>query len=262
MAAKLAVARVGVFVLLLVALTACQREKATEHGSGHAGAHWSYDGETGPAHWGDLSPAFALCRTGKSQSPIDIAETQPAEGAPMEFHYGSCALGAVNNGHTIQMNGDGAGFIKVGAERYELQQFHFHARSEHTVQGAPYDMELHLVHQSAGGGLAVVGVFLREGAENAALAKFWGRLPAKSSKHFEDKDTQLGIADLLPADKSCYSYEGSLTTPPGTEGVKWFVMSKPAELSAAQLQTFRKLYDHNYRPTQPLNGRVVHEYKE
>ena len=254
--------RKGVGLVLLVAwlggagilLSGCA---TAEH---HGKAHWGYHGEIGPKHWGDLSPDYILARTGKQQSPIDIPNVRKAKGLPFKTSYKTTGLSLVNNGHAIQVNCDEGSTLQVGNVTYDLKQFHFHSPSENTVNGKHFDMECHLVHLNAKGEIAVIGVLFKKGAENGFLAKFWGRMPGEAGSEVKDEKVQLNIVDLLPKDQSCYAFMGSLTTPPCTEGVKWYLLSTPVEMSAGQLTAFQKLYKDNYRPVQPLNERRIIHY--
>jgi len=223
---------------------------------GHGGVHWGYEGEAGPEHWGELSPDFAACSAGKEQSPIDIPASAAVNPADLAFNYKPTAVTIVNNGHAIQVNYDAGSSIEVDGITYKLLQFHFHALSEHTVKGEHADMEMHLVHQNADGGLAVVGVLINKGAENPAYAPVWNHLPAEEGEPETISDETVNVNDLLPADRSYYRYNGSLTTPPCTEGVKWLMMTNPVELSEAQVAAFDAVMYDDYRPVQPFNARA------
>lgn len=218
---------------------------------------WSYTGEIGPAQWGDLSPAFAACKLGESQSPIDLSDAPNVRPHELEFRYAPAPLEIVNNGHTIQVNYSSGSTLIAGGKEYALVQFHFHRLSEHTVSGQPADMELHLVHQDAAGGLAVVGVLLNSGRHNQALEQVWAHMPTAADDKQLVAGTTINAADLLPANLSYFSYVGSLTTPPCSEGVRWFVLRNVVGLSPAQLDQFAALYPDNARPVQPLNGRAI-----
>lgn len=222
----------------------------------HDAPHWGYSGHTGPAHWGELSPDFILAKTGKQQSPIDIRNAQSARGI-LQIDYNPTTLEIVNNGHAIQLNYKKGSFLKMDGATYELKQFHIHSPSEHTVNGEYFDMEIHLVHISDAGKIAVAGVLFKQGKKNVFLEKFWKMLPETPGERILDKTLNLNAADVLPANKTYYAYDGSLTTPPCSEGVKWYVLSEPAEISAEQLAEFQKLYKGNFRPVQPLNGRII-----
>ncbi len=225
-------------------------------GDGH-GSPWGYEGREGPEHWAGLSKEYSVCGTGTRQSPIDIDETIQAGLEPIHFDYKNVRLEILNNGHTIQVNRGEGSSITVDGEKFELLQFHFHTPSENTVAGKPFDMDVHLVHKSAKGQLAVVGVFLKSGRENAVIAKLWEHMPGHAGDKKKVSSVSIDAADLLPADRSFSRFNGSLTTPPCSEGVKWFVMKTPVEISAAQVEQFAKVIGDNARPTQPLNDRFV-----
>jgi carbonic anhydrase len=217
--------------------------------------HWGYGGEAGPENWGDLSPDYALCSTGTEQSPVDIPASAPINPANIRFTYQPTALQLLNNGHTIQVNYDPGSAMAVDGKTYELKQFHFHALSEHTLADQHTDLEMHLVHQSDDGRYAVVGVMMKRGVDNAALAPVWGNLPAEEGETAVEGVTVNAI-DLLPAERSYYHYAGSFTTPPCTEGVNWLVLSTPVEISEAQAAAFEQIYNNDYRPVQALNART------
>ncbi|HEX6812294.1 MAG TPA: carbonic anhydrase family protein [Planctomycetota bacterium] len=224
------------------------------HKDGHP--HWSYEGATGPAHWGSLAPEYALCSAGRQQSPVDIAQPASVDLPNLELHYAPTKVAIVNNGHTIQVDYAPGSWMQVDGTRYELLQFHFHAPSEHTVAGRHAAAEMHFVHKSATGSLAVVGVMLEEGEANSRFDAVWSHLPATPGPA-QQFDVQIDADDLLPQDQRTYRYLGSLTTPPGSEGVSWFLMQEPVRLSKAQIAAFTRIYRGNNRPTQPLHGRTV-----
>lgn len=217
--------------------------------------HWGYDGDVGPEHWGALSPDFAACSAGKEQSPVDIPAAAPVNPPGLRIDYRPSELDIVNNGHSIQVNYEPGSTLEVGGAAYTLVQFHLHALSEHTLNGAYTDMELHLVHRDAGGHIAVVGVMIVEGTHNPAYVPILAHMPAEQGESLSVSGTTVDAGELLPAEQRYYRYNGSLTTPPCTEGVTWLVMAAPVELSAAQIAAFQALYDHNYRPVQPLGER-------
>jgi carbonic anhydrase len=223
---------------------------------------WSYDGATGTEHWGELDPEYAACKTGKEQSPIDIRTTEKAALPAIRFEYKSGPLKyLINNGYTIRVNyhddSSPGNFVIVGKTRYQLTQFHFHRPSEEYINGKPYDMEVHLMHQASGGRVAGVTVFLRAGGANATIQKLWDHMPSTLSQELAIAGVEVNPAGLLPHDNGYFMYMGSLTAPPCTEGVTWFVLKTPVDISTEQLNAFAKLYPHDVRPLQPLNGRVV-----
>jgi carbonic anhydrase len=236
------------------ALTAALAVAAGAKAPGHA--EWSYSGEHGPARWGKLDPAYAVCADGTRQSPIDLRGAQPSRLVPLTLRYRSAHVVAENNGHTIQANYAPGSSIALDGTSYALVQFHFHAPSEHTVAGQRYPMELHLVHRSAAGALAVIGVLISRGAASGTLSELFARLPAHVGQR-RGLTARVNAGELVPAPRRAYRYEGSLTTPPCTEGVHWIVLTRPLQLSRTQIASFTKLYPHDNRPLQPRNGRSL-----
>lgn len=221
--------------------------------------HWSYFGEGAPSHWAELDPKNAACGMGKNQSPIDIRthDLHPAALPALKFDYKPDALHIIDNGHTVQVNVDPGNFLLVGDQHYELVQFHFHHPSEELVNGKGFDMEAHLVHRDAKGHLAVVAVLLRPGQPNAMIDTLWHYLPKQKELQVDQKAVRIDITALIPPDHAYYSYTGSLTTPPCSEGVRWFVLKSPRTLSQREIATFAGRYPNDARPVQKLNGREV-----
>jgi carbonic anhydrase len=244
--------------MMLLLVSACTPAEAPTSTPPSSTAHWTYEGEEGPSHWGELDPAYEMCGTGKSQSPIDIASPSEQDLANIVFHYQPSAVNILNNGHTVQVNYDAGSYIELDGIRYDVAQFHYHAPSEHETDGKLFAAELHLVHKSADGKLAVVGLLLQEGSANAALDPFINNLPAETSD-VKDAGVKINAMDFLPSIQTTYRYSGSLTTPPCSEGVSWLVMTTPVELSSAQLSKLESLFEGNNRPVQPLNDRSLME---
>ena len=219
---------------------------------------WGYEADNGPAVWAQLSEDYRLCAEGRRQSPIDLADASPKRSPSVTFNYISSPLTVVNNGHTVQVNYSEGSSMEIEGARYELLQFHFHSPSEHTLSGESLDIEMHLVHRNASSGeLAVVGALVRRGSENAAFAPVWENIPAEAGEPRRIDGASINAEDLLPSERLFYRYDGSLTTPPCSEGVKWFVLTTPIEMSAAQIETFRSVINGNNRPVQPLNEREL-----
>lgn len=222
---------------------------------------WDYEGPRGSDHWAELDPDYAAC-SGKAQSPIDIHNAQPADLPALRFEYHSAAIDYVtNNGAAIRVDYEAPGsgdFLIVGDTRYQLTQFHFHRPSEETIDGKRFAMVAHLMHRSSDGKVAGVAVLLKVGAANPLVEKLRPHMPKREG---EQKVSGLVInpADLLPLKKGYYTYEGSQTAPPCHEGVKWFVLKTPVEVSAAQVKVLAQIYPHDVRRVQPLNGRVVQQ---
>jgi carbonic anhydrase len=221
-----------------------------------ADKHWAYQGHGGPAEWGELDQEFASCKLGKVQSPVDIRGAKAADLPAITFDYRPAPLRVIDNGHTIQVNYAPGSFIDVGGTRYELVQFHFHKPSEERINGKAHDMVAHLVHKGGDGKLAVVAVLLDKGGANPTLNAIWKNLPREKLKE-ATADASIDAATLLPADKGYYSFQGSLTTPPCSEDVRWFVLKTPVKMEEGQIAAFGKLYPMNARPVQPLNGRAI-----
>ena len=222
--------------------------------------HWSYGGNNGPERWGSLGKVFATCSQGERQSPIDIRKTIKADLPPIQFNYQPTGLSIVDNGHSIKVDTPDAGGITVDGESYALAQFHFHKPSEEKINGKAYDMVAHLVHQSKDGKLAVVAVLMEAGKkEHALIRTLWTHLPLEQEKPVTRQDVKIDPLQILPAKHGYYTFLGSLTTPPCTEGVLWMVLKTPIQVSKEQLAGFATIYKNNVRPIQPINGRVIKE---
>ena len=221
--------------------------------------HWGYDGNTGPAKWGDLSTDFHTCSIGLEQTPIDLTGAIKAQTDPVDIAYQTMPLKIVNNGHTIQVNATPGSRLLVGGTSYELLQFHFHHPSEHLLAGKNFDLECHFVHKAASGALAVVGVFIRPGAANPSLTPIWQAMPNEEGPEKTVAGVIVDTAGLLPQDRDHFHYMGSLTTPPCSEGLTWTVFRSPVEASAEQVRRFAALFPMNARPIQPINRRFLLE---
>jgi carbonic anhydrase len=222
---------------------------------------WTYEGPRGYAHWGDLDPDYAACKTGKAQSPIDIRASQKADLPAIRFAYAAGPLDyLINNGYTIRVNYHEAGnALLIGDKRYDLTQFHFHRPSEEYVHGKAYAMEVHLMHKAGDGEIAGVVVMLESGPSNATVGRLWDHMPKTKGNEQEIPGVEIDPSGLLPHDLSYYRYMGSISAPPCNEGVIWIVLETPVTVSPEQIAAFAALYPHDVRPLQPLNGRVVQE---
>ena len=234
--------------------------------------YWNYQAETGPAYWADLDSQFKTCASGQTQSPIDLTAAEPTDLLNPEFHYLPVPLNLLNNGHTVKVPYAPGSYFTLEGKRYDLLQFHFHSPSEHAINGKPQSAELHLVHQSDEGELAVVAVLLKlsdeggsdeggsdEGSSNGRAIAYTAlsqNLPAQAGDKVRTGKT-INAQSLLPTQTTTYRYSGSLTTPPCSESVTWLVMSQPVDLPGSQLAQYQKLLNHNNRPLQKLNRRAV-----
>jgi carbonic anhydrase len=223
------------------------------------GAAWDYTGKRGPLAWGKLDPAYKACSQGKEQSPIDLRGAKLDKSLqPIEVHYRAGQVTLVNDGHTILVQVDPGSYIVAGGVRYELKQISFHHPSEHPVKGKLVDMDVQLLHQSADGKMAMVSTRYVEdrGDANAVLATLWQHLPEKAGATEKVAD-EVNPAGLLPQDRGYMTYVGSLSTPPCTEGVRWFVMENEMSVSRSQLRSFELIFKMNSRPLQDPHGRRV-----
>lgn len=221
-------------------------------------AHWSYEGAEGPAAWASLSADYARCADGSAQSPIAVDHPEDKPLPDLRFDYRSARVEIEDTGHTEQVNVEPGSSIVLDGVTYRLVQFHYHAPSEHTVDGRTFPAEFHFVHRADGGALAVVGLLARAGSDHPAWDPILEHLPHRTDEPVTVE--ALDLEALFPADLATTRYEGSLTTPPCTEGVHWNLLSGVIELGQAQLSLLTGHYDHNTRPLQPLKGRpVVHD---
>lgn len=237
---------------------------AVSHGADAApkpmGSHpslWAYTGNTGPSHWGGLKSEYAACGEGKMQSPINISGGLPVKASRIKFNYKLTELTIRNNGRTIQVDYKKGSHMVVNGHRYDLLKFQFHTPSEHLINGKKYPAEMHLVHKDAHGALAVVAVMMEQGEKNIAFAEVVAHLPEQAGKPAHIGGVAINARDLLPENGSYSHYKGSLTTPPCSEGVNWFVLSKPVEVSTAQIRTFSEIMGENARPAQSTHNRLV-----
>ncbi len=219
-------------------------------------AHWSYKGKNGPVHWGQIDPKFRLCALGANQSPVNMNRFIEAELPNPKVRYTGNAKEVVNNGHTIKVSTIGKNEFTIDGIPFDLVQFHFHTPSENTINGKHFPMEAHLVHKSKDGEYLVVALMFQEGQPNLALSRILADLDPRPN-HPKKLKEMFNPGDLFPKKVDYYRYEGSFTTPPCTEGVRWIVFKTPVEASKEQLEQMQKIMGHNNRPTQPLHARVI-----
>ena len=228
-----------------------KKDSHAKKGGGHD-VHWGYEGDNGPEHWGDN---FPVCGKGKKQSPLNIVGPFEKSKDALSVSYKEGPLKIINNGHTIQVNVEPGSTLSINKEEYDLLQFHFHRPSEEQVDGKNSAMVAHFVHKSKAGKLAVIGVLLNEGKENGAIKTLWNNLPPKEGEEHVPPKVKFDPSAMLPQSLSHYAYEGSLTTPPCTEGVNFYILKTPVDLSKAQVAKFP--FKLNARPVQSLNGRKI-----
>lgn len=219
---------------------------------------WSYEGDTGPAKWGKINPAWAKCDAGNRQSPIDIRDGIRVDLEPIEFAYSASSFNVVNNGHTVQVNVAPGNRFTLTGRTYELQQFHFHRPSEEKVDGRGFEMVAHLEHKDEEGRLAVIAVLIENGTQHPGIQTVWNNLPLEKYQPLAPV-FQFDPSAMLPQRREYYTFMGSMTTPPCDEGVLWIVMKEPIQASKQQLDIFARLYPMNARPVQALSGRLIKE---
>jgi carbonic anhydrase len=240
-------------ILLLIPMASFGQERKDPSHS------WDYSKTTGPTHWAELSPEFTICKLGHHQSPIDISNTKKADLPPILFDYKPSPLRIIDNGHTVEVDYPPGSSITVGGKTYQLVQFHFHHPSEALIHGKRSQLEVHLVHSDAEGNKAVIAVLINPGRSNDFLQSIFSHVPHEKEKEEESRDVMVDATQLLPEAHGYFTFPGSLTTPPCSENVTWFVLRNPIEASASQIKMFAKIYKNDARPAQPLNGRTILE---
>jgi carbonic anhydrase len=264
-------------LFLLTAVFAVLANPATSNAAPKQGANWGYHGDLGPQNWGKLDAEYSLCSTGKKQSPVNISNATLTNHSVLKTHYMATAAQAVydsttqlnihgektiiNDGHTLQINmpaNNDNEYITINDDKYQLIQFHFHTPSENLINGKNFPVEIHFVNQGANGNLAVVGVMIKQGKYNQALEELLNELPSKKQALKVSNKLLVDVNNLLPTDKLYYNFTGSLTTPPCSEDVQWFVFATPVEASKLQINQLKTLLPtDNARPVQKLNGRDI-----
>jgi len=219
-------------------------------------ANWGYKGDIAPKYWGDLDKNFFICKKGANQSPVNLNRFIEAKEQPLELNYKSNVDSVVNNGHTIEVKTSGSDYIVVDGEKFYLKQFHFHTPSENKINGKSFPMEAHFVHQSKDGEYLVLAIMFNKGSKNPILDKILGSLNSNVNSESKIKDS-FTPKELLAKELDYFRYDGSFTTPPCTEGVRWIVLKETVSASAKQIESFHKVMGKNNRPTQPLHARVI-----
>ena len=246
-------------LMLLFTFSNCKDEKPIP--TDCTDVHWAYTGEEGPDHWVDLCTGYSAC-DGISQSPVDLTgavEDNSLTG--VSLNYGTTPVEIENNGHTIEFVCEAGSKVTLNGTEYELLQFHYHGLSEHEVAGQHYPLEVHFVNKASDDNYAVIGIFIEEGAENELFTQFLEHFPHEEGS-YADHATEIDLAGLLPDNLSYYNYNGSLTTPPCSEVVNWYVLKNKITASAAQIAEFQGILHNNYRPVKNLEGRSILVHNE
>ena len=243
---------IAIFAVFTIALMLSPNKKEKK------GAHWSYAEDLGPQHWSSLDEKYTMCSNGLSQSPINITNTIQSNLPQIVLKNITKANDFKNNGHTIQVSFKKGNTLSLNNKIYELKQMHFHAPSENKINSKSYPMEAHLVHSSKKGELLVLALMFEYGEENIMINQLLRNLPkVQNEKHTLKSD--IYVYNILPTNKDYYSFTGSLTTPPCSEGVTWLVLKNAVTLSTSQLKDFEEVMPTNNRPLQKLNSRYILE---
>ena len=240
----------SVFTVLSLSCTAAF---STEH----LQTHWAYSGEKGPENWAKIQKEFVLCKDGSTQSPINLSDLVGADLEPITLSYQPFAPNMINTGHTVQVNVPEGNRFSIGEDVFQLVQFHFHTPSEHRIASKAFPMEVHFVHKRLDGVLGVIGVMVEEGEPHAEIARIWPYIPTQPGAAKQVADIMIDATKLLPKEMRYYRLMGSLTTPPCSEGVNWFILQDPITASKGQIAAFRKLFPMNARPLQHENHRLI-----
>ncbi|MDN4493475.1 carbonic anhydrase [Ureibacillus aquaedulcis] len=233
-----------------------------------ADVYWSYTGETGPEQWINVNSNYEACGRGELQSPINIEIKETADqqeavklAEQISLNYDQAIFTVENIGHTIEANSTTLeNSLLINDKEYKLTGIHFHSPSEHQLNGQYFDMEAHLYHKSEEGEMAIIGLFIESGEENLVLAEMWDEIPTDGDEAAKILKNPVDLQLLLPEQKSVYQYMGSITAPPCTEGVNWFILEQPIEMSDDQINRFSSIFLQNNRPIQELNGRDVYKF--
>ena len=220
-------------------------------------AEWSYQGEKGQAHWSELSTSFQECEAGLKQSPVDIREVRFTHLPSLKFSYRTSMMTIYRKPEQLWLKYDHGSSLKVGPKRYKFVGFDFHTPGEHSFRGRKHDMEIHMHHLGDDGEPLIVAIPVNGGhRKNITLTRIGEHIPRMQS-HMRSRRIGLNAMFLLPSDRSYYSYQGSETRPPCTEGVQWIVMKNPIRVSWDEINLFKSIVGVNARDTQPLNNRVI-----
>jgi len=217
-------------------------------------ATWSYQGETGPEMWGALRDDFKLCASGLNQSPVDIPKHTKFLRGGLRPNWRPEKVSLIKTGHALEVNLSGKSKTDIGGNQYELKQIQFHTPSEHQLSGFSYPMEIHFIHARKDGSQSIVAAFVEIGSENPEFLKISSRASALNESVSVDLG-ELNASLLLPKSTDVFRYQGSITSPPCSEGVVWNVLREPIEFSQEQVSSFRRLFPTNARPLQKLDAR-------
>ena len=221
-----------------------------------ADSSWSYSGVTGPGRWAELDPSYAACSVGRRQSPVDLADATPGEHGDLALSYHLNQVTFTDSGPTLTVTAEPGGVMTYGGRQYDFVELHFHTPSEHTFSGSHADLEAHFVHRARDRSIAVVGVLFSAAEGDHRIDEFLTAIPERPGGSMTPQRLK-DLQRLIPLGSRRYRYEGSLTTPPCTEGVQWIVMQHSQPVGRSALAVYTDRYPANNRPVQPLNDRTI-----
>lgn len=228
------------FVIFLIIFTSsCKRD-------------WSYEGSSGPQSWGELDEKFKFCKIGYNQSPIDIKDK--FGDSDLKFSYKLSDVEKEKKNYVMNVNFDGQNLLFRGKKKYLLNRISFHHPSEHLVNGKAHSLELQIAHKSEDEQWLIVGIFLEVGKENPEFKKLINLLTAKEKA--KGQEGKFDLSKIVKENDQIFFYDGSITTPPCTEGVKWYIMKTPIEISKEQMNQIIKsaiFVKSNARPVQEFH---------
>lgn len=218
---------------------------------------WSYDGDqNGQEDWGSLSQAYAACSVGTAQSPIALSGAQTVSLPALTMKYTASPAHSQRKDYTLAVAIDGKNILIDKGQQYLLRELRMHSPSEHMIGDMFFPLELHFIHQDASGKTLILAVFVKGGGlDNPNFQSVLTNAPQPG----EVKNFTLDMIGLLPVARGYYSYTGSLSAPPCTEGVEWRVLKTSISISDAQIKEITKLLGRNARLTQPIYMRSLQQ---
>ncbi len=247
----------GVLVLAVLSLSlvlaACGGEEVVEEVQ--ETVEWGYSGAGAPENWASISEENARCAEGTQQSPIDITGYEKGDSPPISFSYRKEAESVSNVGTSVYAKYPTGNRLGFGERTYQLETVTPHTPSEHHIDGRSYPLELQLLHSQVFGDVAVVSLLFDIGEANPVVQEIIDNAP--SSVSTSEVTGVLNARGYMTRDIGYYSYKGSMTTPPCSEPVDWFIMLEVGTVSQEQVDALKALTGENNRPIQPAGGREI-----
>lgn len=216
--------------------------------------NWSYSGSTGPEHWGELKEDYKFCKIGSNQSPINL--NFPAKDSELNFFYNSAEVEKARADHNVKFLFDSQDFMMVRKKKYYIKKMYFNHPSEHQIDSQQQVLELSVMHKSDDEQWAILGIFIKIGKENPEFNKLINLLEDNNKKAV----VKFNLAKVINPQDKIFFYDGSLTVPPCTEGVKHFLMKTPIEMSKEQAMKIIKLALDDKANARPLQKFMPERY--